>query len=32
MLGEKRYQEVIFSSSEKPNDEENTSILGCFYF
>jgi hypothetical protein len=29
MLGEKRYQEVIFSSSEKPNDEENTSILGC---
>jgi len=29
MLGEKRYQEIIFSGSEKPNAEENTSIVGC---
>ena len=29
MLGEERYQEVIFSGSDKPNDEENTSIVGC---
>jgi len=29
MLGEKRYQEIIFSGSEKPNAEESTSILGC---
>ena len=29
MLGEKRYKEIIFSGSKKPNAEENTSILGC---
>ena len=29
MLGEKRYQEIIFSGSEKPNAEESTSILDC---
>ncbi len=29
MLGEKRYQEVIFSGSQKPNDNENKSITGC---
>jgi len=29
MLGEERYQEVIFSGSEKPNNQENKSITGC---
>ena len=28
-LGEKRYQEVIFSGLEKPSEKENTSIKGC---
>jgi hypothetical protein len=29
MLGEERYQEVIVSGSQKPNDQENKSITGC---
>jgi len=29
MLGDKRYQEIIVAGSKKPNDEENTSIVGC---
>jgi len=29
MLGEKRYQEIIFSSSQNPNDQENKSITEC---
>ena len=29
MLGEKRYQEVIYSNSEKPNEKESISIAGC---
>ena len=29
MLGENRYQEVIFSASQKPNDSEHRSITEC---
>ena len=29
MLGEERYQEVIFSGLQKPSDQENISIIGC---
>ena len=29
MLGEERYQEVIFSGSQQPNDQENISITEC---
>ena len=29
MLGEERYQEVIFSGSQTPNNQENKSITGC---
>ncbi len=29
MLGDERYQEVIFSGSQKPSNQENKSITGC---
>ena len=29
MLGEERYQEVIFSGLQKPSNQENKSITGC---